>query len=461
MTLRHVTVSALIGALAIGAYLAALALISAPQAHAMSLGTTAATQAGTQTGNPNKTAQQIRSAMQQRHSSMKALRQKHRALREEFVTVAKAYRKGNATKQEFEDAQEAYKVGLTEIRDEYKELREEWRMQRKAMKANRANLTQQQKDRLKAAREEYKKARAERFQKRCELRNNRQAAVQGFAVPYKVHSVKRQLMMTVACDPESPDFTLEVGTGEPTEYIYKYGYLYDSENRKWKRFEFETIDGEEVGSWIKGDAYTDLEASLNITDEETHVVAYICSWTGTEWKCGCSDQQCRTPKWMLQTVPSYNSIAPAPGTNPGSSGGSTSGGGSSSSTSGGGSTSSSSGGSATTTATSTSSSSSSTSSGGSTTQAQTVTIDISSENFEFDVENITVNKGDTVVINLTNDEGVHDWVIDEFDAKTDVLDTQGQTDSVSFVADQSGTFEYYCSVPGHRQLGMVGTLTVN
>ena len=36
----------------------------------------------------------------------------------------------------------------------------------------------------------------------------------------------------------------------------------------------------------------------------------------------------------------------------------------------------------------------------------------------------------------------------------------GQIDEVEFVVDKAGTFEYYCSVGNHRQMGMVGKLIV-
>ncbi|MFN2312139.1 MAG: plastocyanin/azurin family copper-binding protein, partial [Spirochaetia bacterium] len=32
--------------------------------------------------------------------------------------------------------------------------------------------------------------------------------------------------------------------------------------------------------------------------------------------------------------------------------------------------------------------------------------------------------------------------------------------TVEFVADRAGSFEFYCSVPGHRQAGMYGTFVV-
>ena len=79
--------------------------------------------------------------------------------------------------------------------------------------------------------------------------------------------------------------------------------------------------------------------------------------------------------------------------------------------------------------------------------------------FYFDPDQITVNKGDTVKIVFTNEGGTHDWVIDEFDARTPILKT-GEQAEIEFVVDQSGSFEYYCSVGDHRERGMVGTLVV-
>lgn len=74
---------------------------------------------------------------------------------------------------------------------------------------------------------------------------------------------------------------------------------------------------------------------------------------------------------------------------------------------------------------------------------------------------IRVKKGDVVRINFKNTEGNHDLVIDEFEAKTKQIQAN-QTETIEFVADQAGEFEYYCSVGNgyHRQQGMVGMLIV-
>ena len=86
---------------------------------------------------------------------------------------------------------------------------------------------------------------------------------------------------------------------------------------------------------------------------------------------------------------------------------------------------------------------------------------VEATSFKFTPTVIQVNKGDTVKINFVNKEGFHDFVIDEFSlARTQKL-SAGGSQTIQFIADKQGTFEYYCSVGTHRQMGMVGQLTVN
>jgi len=84
---------------------------------------------------------------------------------------------------------------------------------------------------------------------------------------------------------------------------------------------------------------------------------------------------------------------------------------------------------------------------------------VSGSPFSFTPNVMSVRKGDTVKITFTNSQGLHDLVIDEFNVRTKQLPA-GQSETITFVADKVGSFEYYCSVGTHRQMGMVGTLTV-
>jgi plastocyanin len=90
-------------------------------------------------------------------------------------------------------------------------------------------------------------------------------------------------------------------------------------------------------------------------------------------------------------------------------------------------------------------------------EAKTFTVE--GQNFAYSPNTITVNKGDKVKIIFKNTGGTHDWVLDEFNVRTPIIQT-GQTAEVTFTADKAGTFEYYCSIGSHRAMGMVGTLTV-
>jgi len=92
-------------------------------------------------------------------------------------------------------------------------------------------------------------------------------------------------------------------------------------------------------------------------------------------------------------------------------------------------------------------------------EAGVKSFDITGQNFEFSAKEIRVKQGDTVRINFSSASGFHDLKIDEFNVATKQLQ-DGGSDSVEFVADKAGTFEYYCSVGSHRQMGMVGKLIV-
>ena len=84
---------------------------------------------------------------------------------------------------------------------------------------------------------------------------------------------------------------------------------------------------------------------------------------------------------------------------------------------------------------------------------------VTGQNFSFAPPTITVKKGDAVKITFKNAQGFHDFRIDEFGIATKQI-RGGAEESVSFVADKVGSFEYYCSVGSHRAMGMKGTLIV-
>ena len=90
---------------------------------------------------------------------------------------------------------------------------------------------------------------------------------------------------------------------------------------------------------------------------------------------------------------------------------------------------------------------------------KTKTFTIVGSNFKFAPNEMKVNKGDTVKVIFKSQGKLHDFVIDEFKVKTAQLG-EDKSEEVTFVADKTGTFEFYCSVGEHREMGMKGNLIV-
>jgi uncharacterized cupredoxin-like copper-binding protein len=95
--------------------------------------------------------------------------------------------------------------------------------------------------------------------------------------------------------------------------------------------------------------------------------------------------------------------------------------------------------------------------GGSTPEPLAVTIN--GEDIKFDVTAIEAKAGQTVNVTYVN-KGVldHTFLIDGL--VTEQKAAPGQTITFSFTPKSAGTFEFYCNVAGHKEAGMIGTLTV-
>lgn len=80
---------------------------------------------------------------------------------------------------------------------------------------------------------------------------------------------------------------------------------------------------------------------------------------------------------------------------------------------------------------------------------------IDATNFEFDIKEMKVNKGDTVKVTLKNSEGFHAVKFAGYNKEVEGDKT------ITFVADKTGEFEYSCSIfcgVGHDD--MLGKLIV-
>ena len=90
-------------------------------------------------------------------------------------------------------------------------------------------------------------------------------------------------------------------------------------------------------------------------------------------------------------------------------------------------------------------------------------ITIEGDEFSFSPKNISIARGTTVELTFKNiGRAPHNYTINELSLSTKTIGG-GKTDVVTFVApDAPGVITYtsLCSVPGHKEAGMVGTIEI-
>jgi uncharacterized cupredoxin-like copper-binding protein len=87
------------------------------------------------------------------------------------------------------------------------------------------------------------------------------------------------------------------------------------------------------------------------------------------------------------------------------------------------------------------------------------TQDVTLVDIAFQPAELTIPANTDVTINLTNQGALpHSFDIDELGVNSGDI-AAGQSGTVTINA-APGTYQYYCAVPGHKEAGMVGTLTV-
>lgn len=85
-------------------------------------------------------------------------------------------------------------------------------------------------------------------------------------------------------------------------------------------------------------------------------------------------------------------------------------------------------------------------------------VEVTATSFAFDPDEITVAAGEDITIVLTADDILHDFTLE--DAEGHVAADAGETASGGLRIDEPGTYTFYCSVEGHREAGMEGTIVV-
>ena len=75
---------------------------------------------------------------------------------------------------------------------------------------------------------------------------------------------------------------------------------------------------------------------------------------------------------------------------------------------------------------------------------------------------IRLKQGETIEIRFVNDGNtVHDFTIEELDITDETTFLEpGEEVTITIKSEKTGTFTYFCSQPGHKDLGMFGELII-
>jgi plastocyanin len=92
--------------------------------------------------------------------------------------------------------------------------------------------------------------------------------------------------------------------------------------------------------------------------------------------------------------------------------------------------------------------------------AAPLAVTVKAEDIKYDTTALTAKVGQAVTVTLSNGGALdHSFVIDELNVKIENV-KPGGTGTATFTPSTAGTYTFYCNVPGHKEAGMVGTLTV-
>jgi heme/copper-type cytochrome/quinol oxidase subunit 2 len=95
----------------------------------------------------------------------------------------------------------------------------------------------------------------------------------------------------------------------------------------------------------------------------------------------------------------------------------------------------------------------------STTTPQARTFRVDARQFAYSPSELRVNPGDTVTLELVSVDVVHGIYIDSYDISVEA--DPGQIQTLTFIADKSGSFRFRCNVTcGAMHPFMIGKLTV-
>jgi hypothetical protein len=129
----------------------------------------------------------------------------------------------------------------------------------------------------------------------CSLITSHYFVPDGYGPPFNMLSSNQEPILTVSCDPGN--VTAIAGNTALQMYTYNKGFVFSGS--EWRAVSFSGTSASENPGWYKGVATSSSLPSAP-TGGGNFVVAFICQYQDSEWKCGCRDSACTQNFWTIQ-----------------------------------------------------------------------------------------------------------------------------------------------------------------
>ena len=83
--------------------------------------------------------------------------------------------------------------------------------------------------------------------------------------------------------------TIDLGKGDPLQYIYNTGYLFKTGQTAWTPVSYTSTETLIANAWYPKTANATISLTSTELSNPSYELGYLCTWTGSAWKCGCRD----------------------------------------------------------------------------------------------------------------------------------------------------------------------------
>jgi len=129
----------------------------------------------------------------------------------------------------------------------------------------------------------------------CHLLTSSNQTPTGYGASYNPLTTAKELLMSVLC--QSTSATITLGNNSNLQYIYNKGYIYRS--GAWQQVTY-NCSNLISNAWCVGNANATIPLTSTEMASINYILGYICSWSGTQWQCGCRDSSCSVNYLNLQ-----------------------------------------------------------------------------------------------------------------------------------------------------------------